>query len=209
MLLDDGIDVGVLRGAPATHPKYAGRRILGSGINLTRLYHGKISLVEFMLERELGAVAKMHRGHDLGALDDEDREDRREKPWIAAVETFAIGGACQWLLVMDRVLAETGSYYEPARAQGGDRPRLRQPAPAAARRRAARAPGDLLQPRRSRPTRRTGRLLADEVVPPGAMGAAIEHSATELMSAGHDEPARQPPAAARACRSRSTSSAAT
>ena len=40
---------------PAIHPKYAGRRIFGSGMNLTHLYHGKISLVEFMLERDLGA----------------------------------------------------------------------------------------------------------------------------------------------------------
>src|SRR5262245_53779144 len=53
VLLDDAIDIGVLRGAPATHPKYAGRRIFGSGINLTHLYYGKISLLEFMLEREL------------------------------------------------------------------------------------------------------------------------------------------------------------
>ena len=69
VLLDDAIGVGVLRGAPATHPKYAGRRIFGSGINLTHLYYGKISLVEFMLERELGAVTKMYRGHDLGSAD--------------------------------------------------------------------------------------------------------------------------------------------
>ena len=47
---------------PATHPKYAGRRIFGSGINLTHLYHGKISLVEFLLERELGQVCKIYRG---------------------------------------------------------------------------------------------------------------------------------------------------
>src|SRR4051794_38586236 len=67
VLLDDEIQIGVLRGAPATHPKYAGRRILGSGLNLTRLYHGKISLVEFMIERELGAVSKLLRGHDVGA----------------------------------------------------------------------------------------------------------------------------------------------
>ena len=29
VLLDDSIEVGVLRGAPATHPKHAGRRIFG------------------------------------------------------------------------------------------------------------------------------------------------------------------------------------
>ena len=119
VLLDDEIQVGVLRGAPATHPKYAGRRIFGSGINLTHLYYGKISLLEFMLERELGAVSKMYRGHDLGAFDEVGLENRREKPWIAAVDTFAIGGACQWLLVMDSVVAESGSYFNlPARKEG-------------------------------------------------------------------------------------------
>ena len=119
VLLDDAIDVGVVRGAPATHPKYEGRRIFGSGINLTHLYHGKISLVEFMIERELGGVSKMYRGHSTGHFEATDLEERREKPWIAAVDTFAIGGACQWLLVMDRVVAETGSYFNlPARKEG-------------------------------------------------------------------------------------------
>ena len=119
MLLDDAIEVGVVRGAPATHPKYEGRRIFGAGINLTHLYYGKISLVEFMIERELGGVSKMYRGHSVGAFEADDLEHRREKPWIAAVETFAIGGACQWLLVMDRVIAETGSYFNlPARKEG-------------------------------------------------------------------------------------------
>jgi len=183
VLLDDGIDVGVLRGAPATHPKYAGRRILGSGINLTRLYHGKISLVEFMLERELGVVSKLYRGHALGAFGDEDREDRREKPWIAAVETFAIGGACQWLLVADRVLAEEGSYFNlPARKEGI--------IPGCANLRLPRFVGERLA-RQAIFFNRTfeagtpeGRLIADEVVVQGAMGAAIEHAATELTSAG-------------------------
>lgn len=106
VLLDDAIEVGVLRGGLASHPKYAGRRIFGSGINLTHLYQGKISLVEFMIERELGLVSKLYRGHGIGVFDDGELEVRREKPWIAAVEAFAIGGACQLLLVMDWVVAE-------------------------------------------------------------------------------------------------------
>src|SRR3954468_12290497 len=119
VLLDDAISVGVLRGAPAVHAKYAGRRIFGSGLNLTHLYHGKISLVEFMLEREVGALSKMYRGHDLADPAAPVFGARREKPWIAAVDAFAIGGSCQILLVMDRVLAETGSYFNlPARKEG-------------------------------------------------------------------------------------------
>ena len=45
-----------------------------------------------MLERELGQVSKIYRGHDLAAFDSDVLERRREKPWIAAVDSFAIGG---------------------------------------------------------------------------------------------------------------------
>jgi thioesterase DpgC len=196
VLLDDAIRVGVLRGGPATHPKYTGRRIFGSGLNLTHLYYGKISLVEFMFERELGALSKMYRGHDLAPVpgsgagaDDAARdplgalEDRREKPFVAAVESFAIGGACQILLVMDRVIAETGSYFNlPARKEGI--------IPGCANLRLPRFVGE-------RPTRQAilfnrdfaaesaeGRMLADEVLPSGEIDGAITRAATELMSAG-------------------------
>lgn len=120
VLLDPSIEVGVLRGAPMTHPKHSGRRIFGSGINLTDLYHGKISLVEFMLERELGCLSKMFRGLSPEAdLPRDLEEGRSEKPFVAAVESWAIGGACQWLLVMDAVVAERGSYFNlPARKEG-------------------------------------------------------------------------------------------
>jgi thioesterase DpgC len=186
VLLDDAISVGVLRGAPAVHPKYAGRRIFGSGLNLTHLYYGKISLVEFMLERELGALSKMYRGHDLadpGSATAEVLEDRREKPFVGVVESFAIGGSCQILLVLDRVIAEAGSYFNlPARKEGI--------VPGCANLRLPRFVGE-------RPTRAAiffnrdfpaespeGRVLADEVLPAAEIDAAIAPAATELMSAG-------------------------
>jgi (3,5-dihydroxyphenyl)acetyl-CoA 1,2-dioxygenase len=174
VLLDDAIEVGVLRGAPATHPKHAGRRIFGAGINLTDLYHGRISLVEFMLERELGPVSKMYRGHGPG---------EREKPWIAAVESFAIGGACQWLLVMDCVIAERGSYFNlPARKEGI--------IPGCANLRLPRFVGE----RRARQAiffghvfgagTPEGDLIADEVVAGAQIEEAVELAAAELTSAG-------------------------
>jgi thioesterase DpgC len=174
VLLDDTIEVGVLRGGPATHPKYAGRRILGSGINLTALYQGRISLVEFMLERELGAVSKLYRGHGPG---------EREKPWIAALETFAIGGACQWLLVMDRVIAESGSYFNlPARREGI--------VPGCANLRLPRLVGERLA-RQAIFFNRTftadspeGRLVVDEIVSGDAMDGAIARAAAELTASG-------------------------
>jgi len=174
VLLDDGIEIGVLRGAPATHPKHAGRRIFGSGINLTALYEGNISFVGFFIERELGPVSKMFRG--LGA-------DGPEKPWIAAVDAFAIGGACQWLLVMDRVIAETGSYFTlPAREEGI--------VPGCAALRLPRVVGERLARqaiffgRRFDADTPEGRLIADEVVPAAQIEDAVEYSAAELLSAG-------------------------
>ena len=119
VLLDDAIEVGVLRGGTVAHPKYAGRRIFNAGINLTHLYYGQISFVDFFIERELGLLHKIYRGHWRAESYDEQFEDYVEKPWIAAVEAFAIGGGCQLLCIMDRVLAETGSYFNlPASKEG-------------------------------------------------------------------------------------------
>ena len=62
---------------------------------------------------------KIFRGHWRSESYDEQFEDYVEKPWIAAVEAFAIGGGCQLLCVMDRVLAEPGSYFNlPASKEG-------------------------------------------------------------------------------------------
>ena len=42
-----------------------------------------------------------------------------EKPWIAGVEHFAIGGGCQYLLTMDYVVAASDAYMTlPARKEG-------------------------------------------------------------------------------------------
>jgi thioesterase DpgC len=184
VLLDDAIQVGVLRGGPATHPKHAGRRIFGAGINLTHLYTGQISLIEFMLDRELGAITKMYRGHGVSSdLPVELGAGAREKPWVAVVESFAIGGACQWLLVMDRVMAERGSYFNlPARKEGI--------IPGCANLRLPRLVGDraarqaILFERAFAADAPEGRLIADEVVAGEEIDAALERSVTQLLSAG-------------------------
>ena len=61
ILLDPDIEVGVIRGGPVDHPRYPGTRVFGSGLNLTRLYHGRIDFL-FFLERDLGYVHKIYRG---------------------------------------------------------------------------------------------------------------------------------------------------
>ena len=101
------------------HPKYAGRRLFGAGINLTHLYRGQIPFVWF-LKRDLGFVHKFFRGvAQPDALPDDVHGTGIEKPWIAAVDGFAIGGHCQILLTMDYVLAASDAFMTlPARKEG-------------------------------------------------------------------------------------------
>ena len=183
VLLDPDIEVGVLRGGAVDHPRHAGRRIFNSGLNLTHLYHGRISFVDFMMARELGLLGKLYRGHWLDDAFEPDLEETAEKPWLAAVEAWAIGGGCQLLLVMDRVLAERGSYFSlPARREGI--------VPGLANRRLTRFLGDRLArqaimfERAFDAASPEGALLCDEVVEPGGMDTAIERDAAQLVSAG-------------------------
>src|SRR5919197_3575797 len=99
-LLDPDIAVCVLRGGAVDHPKYAGRRIFGAGINLTHLYQGKVRYLWYLI-RDLGFVNKFYRG--LAFPDQAPEANSMEKIWIAAVESFAIGGHCQILLTMDYI----------------------------------------------------------------------------------------------------------
>ena len=61
LLLDDQVEICVLRGGVVEHPRYAGRRIFGAGLNLTHLYRGQISYLFFPV-RDLGLVHKVFRG---------------------------------------------------------------------------------------------------------------------------------------------------
>ena len=183
VLLDPEVEVGVLRGGVVDHPRHAGRRVFNSGLNLTHLYYGRISFVDFMMARELGLVSKLYRGHWLDDDYKSDLEDTHEKPWVAAVEAWAIGGGCQLLLVMDRVLAERGSFFNlPARKEGI--------VPGASPRRLTRFVGDRLARQaimfehQFDAASPEGRLLCDEVVETAEMEAAIERSALQLTSSG-------------------------
>ena len=183
VLLDDAIEVGVMRGGVVQHPKYAGRRVFDSGINLTHLYYGQISFVEFLIEREMGLMHKILRGHWRSESYDEQFEDYVEKPWLAAVETFAIGGGCQLLCVMDRVLAEPGSYFNlPASKEGF--------IPGAGNLRLPRLVGIKLAregiffERVFHAESPEGRMICDAIVPTAEMDAAIERDALRLVQAG-------------------------
>jgi thioesterase DpgC len=183
-LLDRSIEIAVMRGAVVEHSKYRGRRVFGAGINLTHLYHGRIPFVWY-LQRDLGYVNKIYRG--LAFADDDPPDEfggkSTEKPWIAAVETFAIGGHCQALLVMDYVLAERDAFLTlPARKEGI--------IPGAANMRLPRFTGDRIARQAIQYERRLecgspeGRLICDEIVEPGEMDAAIERTVAGLTSSG-------------------------
>src|SRR5262249_54906575 len=183
-LLDGASEIGVLRGGAVEHPKYRGRRMFGAGINLTHLYHGRIPFVWF-LQRDLGYVNKLYRG--LARPDDGPPDelggDTIEKPWVAAVETFAIGGHCQILLAVDSGGAERDAFpTPPARKEGI--------IPGAANMRLPRFTGDRIARQAIQYERRLdcdtpeGRLICDEIVAAGEMDQAIERVVAALTSSG-------------------------
>jgi len=179
-LLDPKTQVCVLRGGTVTHPKYAGRRLFGAGINLTHLYEGKIRYLWYLI-RDFGLVNKMYRG--LALKDADPEKDCIEKPWIAAVEGFAIGGHCQILLAVDYTIAAQDAYMTlPARKEGI--------IPGAANLRLPRFVGDRIARQAIMAELRIecdsphGRLICDEIVPPGDMDAAISNVVEKLTSSG-------------------------
>ena len=109
-ILDPLAEICVLRGGVVDHPKYKGRKIFSSGINLTHIYRGKIPYLWY-IRRDMGVVNKIFRGIATGAASpDEIYGGTREKPWIATVDGWAIGGGCQYLLAMDYVIAGSDAY---------------------------------------------------------------------------------------------------
>ncbi|MFJ9566266.1 (3,5-dihydroxyphenyl)acetyl-CoA 1,2-dioxygenase DpgC [Streptomyces fuscichromogenes] len=179
-LLDPDVQVGVVRGGTMTHPRYRGRRVFSAGINLKALHAGRISLVDFLLRRELGYISKLVRGV-LVEREDSWRSATVEKPWVAAVDTFAIGGGCQLLLVFDHVIAGADAYVSLPAAQEGIIPgmsNLRLGRVAGARL----ARQVVLGGRRIRATEPDARLLIDEVVEPDAVDAAVERAAEALRA---------------------------
>jgi thioesterase DpgC len=179
-LLDPASEICILRGDVVTNPKYAGRRLFGAGINLTHLYQGKIRYLWYVL-RDLGLVNKLYRGLALPGKHPE--EASIEKPWIAAVEGFAIGGHCQILLAVDYTLAASDAYMTlPARKEGI--------VPGAANLRMPRFVGDritrqaIMNERRLDCDSPAGRMICDEVVPPEDIDAAIFNMVERLTSSG-------------------------
>jgi thioesterase DpgC len=183
-LLDPDVEVGVFRGGVVEHPRYAGQRIFGAGINLTLLYTGWIDFL-FYITRDMGYVNKLYRGLSSEEFRPDEPEDTTEKLWVAAVETYAIGGACQLLHTMDHVIATRGCrLYLPARKEGI--------IPGASNLRLARSVGDrlarqaILSGLEFEAGTPQGDLLCDELVESGGpeMDAAVEARVEALTSSG-------------------------
>lgn len=176
--LDPATEVAVLRGGEMTHPRYRGRRVFSAGINLKELHAGGITLADFLLRRELGYLHKILRGVRTGE-GPAWRPRVAEKPWLAAVDTFAIGGGMQLLLVFDHVIAASDAYLSlPAAAEGI--------VPGASNFRLGRIAGArlarqvILGGRRIHASEPDARLLVDEVHEPEQMDAAVERAAERL-----------------------------
>ena len=181
--LDAQSDIAVLRGDVVEHAKYRGRRLFSAGINLTHLYRGKIAYVWY-IKRDMGLVNKLFRGVARPDVSpDEMAGGTVEKPWVGAVEGFAIGGGCQLLLALDYVLAASDAYMTlPARKEGI--------IPGAANLRLWRFTGDriarqaILYGRRLDCDTPEGRLICDEIAPPASLDAALDRVIDNFTSSG-------------------------
>lgn len=180
---DPETELAVLRGGYVEHPRYKNRRVFSAGLNLSHLYYGKISFL-FYFHHIMGFEHKIMRGLASPAAAPDDVFGRtQEKPWLACVETFAIGGGCQHLLAVDYVLAESGAYLTlPARKEGiipgAANLRLPHYVGVAAARQA------IMYGRRFECDSAEGRTICDEIVPPGEMNAALDRTIAGFTDSG-------------------------
>lgn len=178
-LLDERVKVGVLRGGVMTHPGYFGKRVFCAGINLTDLHAGKISFVDFLLRREFGYISKIVHGLLMDPTVEVLPVRTIQKPWVAAVDSFAIGGGMQLLLVFDKVITASDAYFALPAAQEGI-------IPGAANFRLSRIAGSrltrqiILSGRKILATDPEAQWLCDDVVPAGEIDASIEAAVREF-----------------------------
>jgi len=179
-LLDTQVQVGVLRGGKMTHRRYRGKRVFSAGINLADLRNGRISFVDFLLRREMTYINKI--AHGLLPSPGASPDQAVQKPWVAAVDSFAIGGGMQLLLVFDRVIAADDTYFSLPAAQEGI-------VPGVANLRLTRQTGSrlarqiILAGRKISAAEPAAELLCDEVVPAEEMDGAIGRAVAQLAGA--------------------------
>lgn len=180
---DTSTQIAVLRGDFIQEGKYKGLRTFSTGINLTRLYRGKIPFLWY-LDRDMGFINKIYRGLAFPEITpNEILGKTNEKLWIAAIDRFAIGGGCQYLLVMDINIAGDNAYLTlPARKEGI--------IPGAANMRLPRFVGDrvtrqaIMMERRIDCASPEGRSICDYVVPENEIDKTITDTINLITSSG-------------------------
>lgn len=178
-LLDERVKVCILRGGVMTHPRYLGKRVFCAGINLSDLHSGKISFVNFLLGRELGYISKIAHGLLMDPAAQTLLERTVQKPWIAAIDSFAIGGGMQLMLVFDKIIAADDAYFSLPAAQEGI-------VPGAANFRLPQIAGNrltrqiILSGRKIFASDPQAECLCDEVVPASEIDASIEVAIREF-----------------------------
>ncbi len=191
-IFDPMTEICVLRGGVVDHPKYKGRNVFSAGINLTHLYKGKIPFLWY-ITRDMGVVNKMLRGvaRPGGRSPDEMQGGTHEKPWVAQLDVFAIGGGCQYLLAMDYVVAGSDAYMTlPARKEGI--------IPGAANLRFSRFVGPriarqaIMMGKRIDCDTAEGRMVCDAIVPPDQVEAGHDESVRRLHFFGRGQRGEQP-----------------
>ncbi len=178
VLLDERINVVVLRGGVMTHRKYAGKRVFCAGINLYDLHAGKISFVDFLLGREVSYMSKI--AHGLLSLSPGHALERTiQKPWIGVIDSFAIGGGMQLLLVLDKVIAADDAYFSLPAAEEGIVPgvaNFRLPKKIGSRL----AREMIFSGQKMRATDAEASLFCDKVLPSLEIESAVETAILEL-----------------------------
>lgn len=181
--LDSQSEIAVMRGAALESGKYQGKRVFCTGINLTHLYYGKVSYLWY-LKREMGFINKVFRGIASKEYSpDEILGETNEKLWIASIDSFAIGGGCQYLLAMDVNIADSDAYLTlPARKEGI--------IPGLANMRLPRFIGDrftrqaIMMERRIDCDSDIGKMICDKVVPPSEMEDTLEATISLITGSG-------------------------
>lgn len=179
-LLDPSVRIGLVRGGPMSHPRYRGKRVFSAGINLKALHSGDITLADFLLRRELGYISKLRSGVLAGDAAPW-HSPAIDKPWVAAVDSFAIGGGMQLVLVFDHVVAASDAYFSlPAATEGI--------IPGVANLRLTRYAGPrlarqiILSGRKIWAIEPAVRLLVDDVAEPEEMDSVIERRLEALQA---------------------------
>lgn len=182
-MLDPETSVCVLRGSVIEAGKWAGKRVFCTGINLTHVYYGRLSYLWYLI-RDMGFINKIYRGLAYENISpDEMIGETLEKPWIAAVEHFAIGGGCQYLLATDYNIAGANAYMTlPARKEGI--------IPGVANMRMPRFVGDRITRQAIMAELRidcdspSGRMICDVIVEPEQIDSAVDEAIERLTNSG-------------------------